>query len=57
MNVNSRSDYATSDVMDDRNKNFNKHFTGFLDVLQIHLMAPCESLPTEFMDERCKMFH
>ncbi|XKL60387.1 hypothetical protein PGB90_001403 [Kerria lacca] len=55
MNVNSRSDYATSDVMDDRNKNFNKHFTGFLDVLQIHLMAPCESLPTEFMDERYEL--
>jgi len=29
-------------------------YSGYLDVLKVVLMSPCESLPDEHMDEMCK---
>lgn len=53
--INANTNQQTSNDRYDGSSRREDTFIGYLDVLQINLMAPCEIFPSDFMDERYEL--
>lgn len=54
INANSNQQTNSEKFNNENAKKYADTFLGYLDVLHIHLMTPCENFPSAYMDERCR---